>query len=158
MRQAIVNWIIHSLKPLYPVLSLASLTLFFFDSSVDNNAYWIEVLKYTFGIIGSLALVIFTFYYRKMLEIKTDSENRDKELREIFDGFCEKFEVKVEKRILLTELTMKDKNTATDLDITTERITRNKEVKQLTACVLLLREAISTGDKDNLDLRLFLKD
>lgn len=147
MRQAIVNWIIHSLKPLYPVLSLASLTLFFFDSSVDNNAYWIEVLKYTFGIIGSLALVIFTFYYRKMLEINTDSVERD-----------EKLEVKIEKRILSLEIQLKDQDAKTDLNLSAEENERIKNIRNLTACILLLRETLNTGDKSNLDLKLFLKD
>lgn len=142
-----MTWVSHAIKVLYPSFSIVSLVLFFFDSTTDYNSYWIEILKYTFGIIGSLALIIFTFYYRKMLEIDALSKERD-----------EKLEAKIERRILKFELDMKDKDTDTDLQLSKETIDRTKNDKNMQACILLLRETLNTGDKSNLDLKLFLKD
>lgn len=82
-----------------------------------------------------------------MLEIDALSKERD-----------EKLEAKIERRILKFELDMKDKDTDTDLQLSKETIDRTKNDKNMQACILLLRETLNTGDKSNLDLKLFLKD
>lgn len=153
-----LSWIFDFVKSFYPSLSLASFYLFFFDTSIESNAYWIEILKYSFGIIGSLALVIFTFYYQKINTIEKESKKRDEKLEIDLKDFKEKFEVSVERRVLSLEMNLKDRLTGIETKHVAEVAIKARDLKNTMSCMLLLREAINTGDKENLDLKLFLKD